>query len=513
MTWVERSIHHETMSISKTSELGMEEGFEPKQNRHNTWTQGNQHSSFVSYLGEGLLDRIPGHSKFFPEDSSQAIKYPMPHFNRFMGPPPTIKVQAQGNRYRTSLRGWKSADTVQEGTRYNVGVNDTACPPSLAEICVNPFPAGCTFPSLFPAVPVFKTAPQKRDCQQVYSAKYLPFLEDEDLHSGLVQDKSCEGGEIVFLSERQDLLPSKHVDRAQSWRRYGPADQSLESENDGELVTQRMNATVGLLLQAASVLEGNEVHVVICETTESTADSIVVDREKSPATPTSLSPLHTLANLSAERLSIEVSREQSKRHNFRAPTSRLQAASVWIRGGHRASNKEQLTRKPRRKPYDRPERLPSLSDTTMSSGEPDWYTDFREFERQAIARKRSDSVRTSILSGAGSLSNMPPVGRKVMCAGNETVAKGSRKAKSLSTEGVRTGMHVVKPTETVKGRPLSASPVKRGRGRPRKADVQARQVAKINEKKVTSRLKAEPEMEIKTRFGRVVKKVVKASYD
>lgn len=509
MTSVEQGIHDETMSISKASELDIKESFRPKQNRHNTVTRGNRHSPFVSYASEGLLDRIAGHSKLFPEDSSRAIEYFMPHTNRFMEPPPTIKVQPQGIRHRTGPRGWKSVDAVQMGTRYRVEGISPAYPPPLADI--TPFPSNHHFASLFPAVPVFKTAPQLWDRRQV-PADYLPFLEDEAHHSGIFRDKVYEDGEIVFFGERQRLLPSKHVDRAQSNHCDGPADQPLESAHHGELVAQRMNAMVGLLLQAADVLEGNEVHVVVRESTDSIANSITPDREKPPATPTSLSPLYTLANLSAERLRYELPREQSKGRYITAPASLPRATSVWIRGGYRASNKEQLSRKPKRKPYDRPERLSSPTDTSTSSEEPEWFTDFREFERQAVARKRSDSIRTSILSGAGSLSNMPPAGRRVMFAGNETAAKGSRKAKSLSTEGARTGAHAVRPTDTVKGRPLSASPVKRGRGRPPKAAVEARQVADANEKKMTSQLKAEPEVEIKTRSGRVVKRVVKASH-
>jgi hypothetical protein len=274
-----------------------------------------------------------------------------------------------------------------------------------------------------------------------------------------------------------------------------------------------VNDGVDLLLEAAGVIEGNEVHMEIRGSTDSSIDDDSLHRAESPPIPTSLSPLHTLANLSAERLKTEVTRDRSRSRIAPSALNLQPPSSVWIRGGHRANNRESFTAKLKKKPYDRPQRLPSPSNVSTSSEESEESIDFAEFEAQAATRKRSYPGRASILSGA-SLSEMPvAMVKKVTFKERVPAAKDPRKTKSVSAERANEGVQKSETMETAKGRPLSSSPVKRGRGRPRREEVNAKNAAEALEKQKTARPKAEPEIQVTTRSGRVVKRVVKASYD
>jgi hypothetical protein len=109
---------------------------------------------------------------------------------------------------------------------------------------------------------------------------------------------------------------------------------------------------------------------------------------------------------------------------------------------------------------------------------------------------------------------MPPViGKRFKSQQIEAVAKGPRKTESTSTEPTSPEMHMAQSTESVKGSLLSAFPIRRRRGRPRKAEVEARQVAVANGKEATVHSDAKPGRELKTRSGRVVKRTVKTDYD
>lgn len=485
-----------------------------------------QHPSFVPHRGAGLLDKIAGHSKLFPDDSSRVFQFPVSMANGVLEPPPTIKVQPQGGRPQHSIRGWHSTDAVQTGNHYNTGRTTSSIPHQsfsrpLADIPFHRFSSDpriheTRFPAPNPYDPALgMSSATVWDRQQLYMAESLPFLED-DRQFGLRQVEDYEDSDIVFLGERRKFRGPEPDEMERLNRNRIPEDRSSDSKvkHARTVISQRMDDVVGLLLEAAGVLEGNEIPMVIRGSTESTADNSSLERADSPATPTSLSPLHTLAKISAERSKVEVPTTLPRAHSASPPPDLPPSSSVWIRRGHRASNKELLTSKLRKKPYDRPNRLPSPSNTLTSSEDPAWYTDFLEFERQAATRKRSYSGRSSIFSGAGSLSNMPAVvSKKVTFKESKPAPKDPRETKSMSTEGANERAHVPETSKPVKGRPVSSSPVKRGRGRPRKLDEDTKNAADAIQRPATARPKEEPEIQVTTRSGRVVKRVMKATYD
>lgn len=503
-----------------------------------------QHLPFATYSGTGLLDKIAGHEKIFPDDSSRAFGLPLPLDHGTLAPPRTYKVETRGQgrgsenaspakrsrnederrntRPRNSLQGWNTTYPVQTGYFYEInGTTTTLFEHPLPQPYVKA-PFGqyvphhqahqIAFPPPFPYDPAHDTFPLNVwDRQQKHLLESLPYVDADVGLPGFRPVQAHEDDEIVFLGEKRSVASMEGVEMQKFIVIYPAPNPKREQEKPP--ISQRMDDVVGLFLEAAQVIEGNEIHMELRGSTDSSIDEDIHLRAQSPPIPTSLSPLHTLANLSAERLKTEVPRDRTRSRIAPSALNLQPASSVWIRGGYRANNKETLTAKLKKKPYDRPQRLPSPSNVSTSSEGTEESVDFAEFERQAATRKRSYPGRASILSGA-SLSEMPVVAvKKVTFKERVPTGKDPRKTKSASAESVSERVQKTERMEPVKGRPLSSSPVKRGRGRPRREEVQAKNAAEALQKQTKARPKAEPEIQVITRSGRVVKRVVKASYD
>ncbi|KAI5451971.1 hypothetical protein NCC49_001270 [Naganishia albida] len=273
-----------------------------------------------------------------------------------------------------------------------------------------------------------------------------------------------------------------------------------------------MDHVVQLLLIAAEALDTDDITDDNGESvTDMNTKAVQQMYPSSLAIPASLSPLYTLAALGTERIEnsdVKTHGAEDTLMPVRDKSSKKSASSVWIRGGHRSTNKDALGTRTK-KPYDRhPSKSTSME--SVDSGGLHWYTDFPTFERQAVERKRSISSRGSILSGHASLSNMPSgLGKKVTFQNHVYAGKLASQTESASVEAkVLPRDRVETKPQMTKGRPNSSSPVKRSRGRPRKVTVRMEEHDDDYNAGIEARLKqGSSEKRVTTRSGRVVKAV------
>ncbi|KAJ9100078.1 hypothetical protein QFC19_005758 [Naganishia cerealis] len=264
---------------------------------------------------------------------------------------------------------------------------------------------------------------------------------------------SDDNNEIIFLGERRNLTG---VDAPEFDAPFAPYAMNrrpmpVDATNIEPSSVEKMDAMVNLLLVAAETLNRDEVAQQDRAGSESSADAGSHDYTMSSPSPMSLSPLQTLAKLSTERL-IESQAAKSDLPGTANRSANVKPASIWIRGGQRSRNKEEVNKR-KLKPYDRPI-LKAKRKSRTTSSDLKWCTDFPSFEKLAAARKGSISERTS-------LSDLPPgLGKKVNFADmpdNESFKTKSESETATSLE------------ETSK--PVLPVPKKR-RGRPPKIKVE-----------------------------------------
>lgn len=559
--------------------------------------------AFAPYPSVGLLDRIAGFDRLFPDDSAREGDLARLREDQAWKTPKTIKVKAKGAgikernvvstregrreeggerqedaagfrrneeprmkrktgalghemtidgqprkiRPRNSLREWSSANEIYADSPQarsstfskssklelsaigsgrgngstNGGMRTVAgmetrnvprsrpVPPSF--LATSPHPNALH--PVYPAPSSYRPPPyaaqhNARNARDANVLSSLPYM-DQDMHHGGVTDAD-DDDEIVFLGERRSFGTANGA--APSWssmtsnRGYWVP---VEEHYVQPTTAQKMDQIVQLLLVAAQALDEGEV---AANNRKSSVNSGPVHHMHagSLAIPASLSPLYTLAALGTERIQHQDVKELSEEEKP-APVHHISpkkpASSVWIRGGHRSSNKEALAIR-NKKPYDRP---PSKSTSTEStdSAALHWYTDFPTFEKQAVERKRSISSRGSVLSGHASLSNMPSgTGKKVTFRDHVYEGKLDSRTESVATEAKGLSRDRVEPGPGTKGRPSSSSPTKRSRDRPRKVTVKVEEDTDDFDPPRESRPKPEPsEKRVTTRSGRQVKAV------
>jgi hypothetical protein len=181
---------------------------------------------------------------------------------------------------------------------------------------------------------------------------------------------------------------------------------------------EKMDAVVNLMLVAAEVLDMNDVALNDGAASESSVDANNGARSMSSPSPMSLSPLQTLAKLNTERLNNDLAK-----NSITVPTTAQSVthkpASIWIRGGQRSRNKDEVDKRST-KPYDRPDEKSKAKKGHKTSGNMQWCTDFPKFEKFATAKKSSSNpIRPGVaLAQRPSLSDLATVkGKRANFAG------------------------------------------------------------------------------------------------
>ncbi|KAJ9109250.1 hypothetical protein QFC21_000579 [Naganishia friedmannii] len=334
-----------------------------------------------------------------------------------------------------------------------------------------------------------------------------PFQHQSQVHDGAAKDIYEDDSDgIIYLGERTscNLIDSPGFDFPDLPYLEDRGQASVKEAYTEPSSVEKMDAVVNLMLVAAEVLDMNDVALNDGAASESSVDANNGDRSMSSPSPMSLSPLQTLAKLSTERLNANLAKSL-KPEATTTQSDTHKPASIWIRGGQRSRNKDEVDKR-KAKPYDRPPEEKASTKGHKVSEKVVWCTDFPSFEKFAAAKSNSSPIRLGVaLAQRPSLSDMPPVrGKNVKFANLPESESVKTKSESESTTGNEEGIKPVSRT------------AKRRRGRPAKvkfeedAEQPTEQLQKVQSKPST-RVKADLDsVESKsfvTRSGRRVKSV------